>query len=102
EVRERLALADDPAGGVLDRRAVAVVEQPLGEVGGRDEVLQALLVLDADGVAPELVTDAAGGDVHAALLDDLALGEVGGLVGAEAEGETLLEEPAVDAAGLLF
>ena len=54
-----------------DRRAVGVVEHALDEVAGGQQVLQALLVLDADGVAAELVGDARGGDVHLALVEDL-------------------------------
>jgi Ca2+-binding RTX toxin-like protein len=50
EVRERLAGADDFAGRVLDWRAVGVVEDALDEIARGEEVLEALLVLDADGL----------------------------------------------------
>jgi hypothetical protein len=75
--------------GVGHRRAVAVVEQALDEVGGGQQVLEPLLVLDADGVAAEVVRHAHGGDVHRALLQHLGLGELGRLVAAEVEGQPL-------------
>ena len=62
-------------GRRLHRRTVHVVQQALDQVGGRREVLQALLILDADGVASEVVGDAQGGDVHLALLQDLVVGQ---------------------------
>ena len=62
-----------------------VVEQALGEVGRRRHVLEALLVLDADRVAAELVGDAHGGDVQPELVEDLVLGQLGRAVAAEAE-----------------
>ncbi len=67
---------------VIDRRALDVVEQPLYQVGGGSHVLQPLLILDADGVAAEVVRDTHGSDVHLALFENLAIGQVGFLVGA--------------------
>jgi hypothetical protein len=86
--------------GVGDGRAVGVVEDALDEVGGGQEILEALLVLDADGLAAELVGDAQRGDVGLALPEDLFLGEVGVGVGAEVELHALGLEPVVDGAGL--
>src|ERR1035438_6712846 len=63
-------------------------------------VLQALLVLDADRIAPERVRDAQRGDVRAALPQQLVLGQLGGLVPAELEGHALPPEPPVNGAGL--
>ena len=83
-------------GGTLD-----VVEESLDEVGGGSEVLEALLVLDADRGASELLGDTDGGDVHLALLEDLVLGEVVLLAGAELEGHAAVEEPLVNGARLL-
>ena len=68
-----------------DRRAVGVVEQALGEVRGRRHVLEALLVLDADGVAAEAVGDAHRGGVQPQLVEHLVLGQLGGAVAAEPE-----------------
>src|SRR5690606_37682023 len=61
EVRDGFAGADDFALGVFDGRTVAVVERAFDEVGGGEEILEALLVLDADGLAAEFVGDAHGG-----------------------------------------
>ncbi len=80
--------------------AVAVVEQALDEVGGGQEILQALLILDTDGLAAEVIGDAERGGVHFALEEDLLLRQIGGLVGAEVEFHALGAEPFVDGAGL--
>ncbi len=53
-----------------------VVERAFDQIAGRQQVLQALLVLDADRVAAEIVGDAHGGDVHLALQQDLVVGQV--------------------------
>jgi hypothetical protein len=49
------------------------------EAGTRS--FKSLLILNADGVAAELVGDAQGGDVHAALVENLRVGQIGGFVG---------------------
>ena len=54
-----------------DRRAVGVVQQAFDQVRGGGHVLQALLILDADGIAAEVVRDAHRRDVHLALLENL-------------------------------
>ena len=100
EVGDGLAAADDFAGGVFHRGAVAVVEGAFDEVGGGKEVLEALLVLDADGLAAVLIGDAAGGDVGFALPDHLFLGEFGFGIGAEVKGETFFYIPREDGVGL--
>ena len=59
EVRQRPARRRAPRAVLgVDRRTVDVVEQPLGQVGRGHQVLEALLVLDADGGAAEVVGDA--------------------------------------------
>ena len=77
EVRQRLVLVEHAAFRVAHRRPVHVVEQALGEVGGWRQILQPLLILNADGVAAELIGDAHRGDVHLALLQDLSVRQFG-------------------------
>ena len=77
EVHDRLSLADRLSVGASDRRPIVIVEHPLGEVGSRHQVLQALLILDADRLAAEGLGDPGGGDVHPALIQDLRHGELG-------------------------
>ena len=78
EVRQRAARhkARGRRRGV-HRRTVDVVQQAFHQVGCRRQVLQALLILDADRVAAEIVGDAQRGDVHLALIQDLRVGQVG-------------------------
>ena len=81
EVRQRLALVEHAAvAASRHRRPVDVVQQALHQVRCRRQVLQALLILDADGVAAEIVGDPHRRDVHLALLEDLIVGQVGLLV----------------------
>jgi hypothetical protein len=75
EMHDGLAGADDLAGGVLHRRPVGGIERALDEVGGGEEILEPLLILDADRLAAELVGDAAGGDIGLALPEDLVARE---------------------------
>jgi hypothetical protein len=66
-----------PVAARAHRRPVHVVQQAFGQVGSRRQVLQPLLILDADGVAAEIVGDAQRRDVHLALLQNLRVGQVG-------------------------
>ncbi len=100
EVGEWLAGADNFTGGVFDGWAVAVVENTFDEVARGEEVFEALLVLDTDGLAAEFVGDAEGGDVGFTLPEHLRLGELGFVVGAEVKLHALLQEPLVN--GLRF
>ena len=102
EVGERLAGPDDFPGGVFHGRSVAVVEDAFDQIAGGEEILEALLILDADGLAAKLVGDAEGGDVGFTLPEDLRLGELGGLVGAEVELHALLAKPVEDGTRLGF
>jgi len=69
EVRQRLvAPKDSRAVAAPHRRTVGVVEQPFGDVRRGYEVLQALLVLDADTIETEVITYPEGSDVHGELL----------------------------------
>ena len=86
--------------GACDRGAVHVVEQALGQVAGGREVLQALLVLDADGGAAEFFGQAHGSDVHAALLERLFLRQLLFIIAAPGELHPPLLKPVQDAARL--
>lgn len=90
EVWVGLAFEDDLAGCVLDRRTVCAVEHTFDEVGSGAEVLEALLILNAEGIATEGVTNAAGSNIHFALLDHLRLGQLGLGVLTEVEVEALI------------
>ena len=86
EVRQRLSLEDRLRGAWgTDRRPLRIVEHPLDEVAGREEILEALLILDADEVAAEAFREAERGDVHPALRQHLGAGQVGGLILPEVE-----------------
>ena len=100
EVGEGLAGVEFGLGAFgVDGGAVGVVEEAFDEVGGGGHVFEALLVLDADGVAAEVGGDSCGGDVHLALVEDLIDGELGGGVEAELEVDAAIEEPLVDGLG---
>ena len=65
EVRQRLAVEQHAlAVARSHRRAVAVVERALDQVAGRQQVLQPLLILNADRVAAEVIGEAHRRDVH--------------------------------------
>ena len=83
EVDERAAGKEfGLAGFGEDGWTFAVVEEAFDEVGGYGHVLETLLVLDADGVAAEVVGDADGGE--------FGLG-----VGTEVEVDAFVYEPLV-------
>ena len=73
------------AGDVMmHRRTFDVVQHPFHQIRCRRQVLQSLLVLNADRVAAELIGDAHGGDVHLALLEHLDPREFGRFIDAKA------------------
>ncbi len=77
EMRQRLAVVQHTAAvAAADRRPVGVVQRAFDQVAGRQQILESLLVLDADRVAAEIVGDAQRGDVHLALQQDLLVGQV--------------------------
>ena len=85
-------LANDPWTYVFDgttqrpnKGAIGIVQDALDQVRRREQILEALLVLDADGLAAKFIGNAQRGGVHLALLQHLRLRQVGGLVGAEVE-----------------
>ena len=97
EVHEWAALEEHAAGpGGGDGRAPRVVEHSLDEVARRQQVLEPLLVLDADAVAAEAVGDAQCRDIHPALQEHLLPCQVASLVAAEVEPHARLLEPAKD------
>ena len=82
EMRQRLAFVQHAAAvAAVDRRAIGIVQRSLDQVGCRQQILQSLLVLDADRVAAEIVGDPQGRDVHLALLVDLVVGQIGFFIG---------------------
>src|ERR1035437_6220087 len=94
EVGHGLAGPQLTAGdGIENGRSRGIVEQAFREVRSRYHVLEALLVLDADGVAAEGLGHPDRGDVHLQLRRDLPFGELGGFVGAELELHAAQEQP---------
>ena len=57
-------------------RTIGVVQRAFHEVARGQQVFQSLLILDADGVAAEVIRDPHGGDIHFALEPDLRVGQV--------------------------
>ena len=85
-MRQRLTLVEHcrPVR-TFDGSTVDIVQHPFGKVGCGREIFQALLVLNADRVAAELVGDAQSGDVHFALLEYLVVRQFGRFVHAGLE-----------------
>ncbi len=50
------------------RRPIHVIQQPLGQIRSRADILQPLLVLDPDRIAPEVIRDPHRRNIHPALL----------------------------------
>ncbi len=68
------AFVETFAGFRVDGWAVGIIKEPFHEVGSWGHVLEALLILDADGVAAEVVRYPDRGDVHAGLIENLRVG----------------------------
>src|ERR1019366_7995417 len=103
EMRQGTALEQNPAcSGVLYGRPVDIIEQSLGQIRGRAEILQSLLVLDTNCVAAKFDGDADGSDVHLALVEDLVVGEVCLGVRPGDKPHTLPVEPGTDLACLIL
>ncbi len=62
-----------------------LLSSPSTKIGSRRQIFQALLILDADGVAAELIGDAQRGDIHAALIENLCVRQIGFRIGAGLE-----------------
>ena len=93
KVRQRPAGIKLAAIAAVGGRTLDIVEQALGEIGGGSQILKPLLVLNADGVAAELIGDAQHGDVHAALVENLRVGQVGGFIRSRVETHAARVEP---------
>ncbi len=78
-----------------NRRPNGIVEQPLGKVTGRNQVLETLLVLDAHGVEGIVIRDPECRDVHLQLLQNLVPGQLGGLIRSQVEAHPMLVQPRV-------
>ena len=100
KVRHRLAGKQLPAIRIPNRRSIDVVQHTLGEIAGRRQILETLLVLNADRGTTELIRNPHGRDVHFALQEHLRLGQVGFLVGPELKFYALFSEPGVNLSGL--
>ena len=99
EVGHGEALEERLAVRAANGRAVRIVQQPLGQIRGDADVLEALLVLDPDRSAAEVVGHRHGRVVHLEALEDLPLRQLRGLVLAEPELHAALLQPLVVAAG---
>ena len=99
EMRQGLAGIEQLSRSILDRRAVDVIQETLGKVRGRRQILQPLLILDAHGRAPKLVCDPKRRDIHLALLKHLGLGQICLWHGTKSKLHTLVQQPLVHAAG---
>jgi len=86
KMRQRLIGIEDGAGlCAFHGRTVNVVEQAFDQIAGWRQILQALLVLNANSSAAKVGCDADGGDVHLALGQHLHLGEFASFVSTEVE-----------------
>ncbi len=56
------------------RWAIFVIEGSFNQVTGRHDIFQALLILDANSVAAEIISDANRSDIHFALRENLIVG----------------------------
>src|SRR5262245_41627718 len=81
EMRQGFAGKQDPSGlRVFYRRTINIVQQAFCEVAGGGEIFQTLLVLNTYCRTAEFVGQAHSGNIHFALLQDLALGQLGRFV----------------------
>jgi hypothetical protein len=100
EVGQRFA-GEENASAVARfyRGPVSIVEHALDEVTGRHEILESLLVLNPDAIATEVIGDPNGGDVHPALIQDLAFGQIRRLASTGVEPHPTPDHPIAGGAG---
>ncbi len=87
---------------VTNRRALDVVEQTFDQIGRGRDVLQTLLILNADGIASKFIRDANGGDVHFALGQHLSFSQFVFFIHAEIEFHSSCKQPIVNRARVLI
>ena len=101
-MRQGFALEQNPAcPGGFHWRPIHVIQQSLHQVARRREVLQPLLILNADRRATEFIRQTRRGDVHLALLQRLRFGQFRFFVFAPTEGHALLDQPIEHRSGFL-
>ena len=100
-MRERLSRVEHTlAIARTHRRTVGVVQRALDEIARGQQIFQPLLILDADGVAAEIIRDPHGGDIHFALQANLRVGEIALVLRAGVEFHPLLLQPRAHGVGL--
>jgi hypothetical protein len=94
EMDDRLAFEQHAfALSAVYGRPITVVEHAFEEAARGRQVFQALLVLDADEIAAEVIGDADRSDVHFALTENLFIGEIGSMPRTGVKLHTLLVKP---------
>ena len=94
EVRNCFALEECAfACSIFYGWSIPVIERSLDQIAGGQQVLEPLLVLDADAVAFEIVGDPNRRNIHLALLKDLLFREVGSMMGTDMKDHALLVHP---------
>src|SRR5688572_13587061 len=80
-MRDGLALEQYPLSiARLHWRTLAIIQRAFDEIACGQQILQALLVLNPDTVATEIICNAYGSDVNLALPKNLLLRQVGGVI----------------------
>src|SRR5271157_6592733 len=103
EMRKRVACIQHATRARLaNRRPVHIVQESFRKIGSCREVLESLLILDADGGTSKIVGDSQRGDVHAALIEYLIIGQLCGRISAGVKLHALVIQPTADALRLLL
>ena len=80
----------------VNGRPIDIVQKSFGQIGGGRQIFQPLLILNADGVASELVREPDCGDIHPALVQDLGFRELCGRIVSNIESQPFLHQPIAD------
>jgi hypothetical protein len=103
EVRQSFAFEKDFSGPrVFDGRAIDVVEEAFDEVAGGREVLESLLILNADCAAAKFIREAHRGDIHFALIEKLIFGEVRFRIFPGVKGHSFFTQPGEGLGGFVI